>query len=464
MRSRSNEGRLGHRTIIAVATGIVLIGLIILANRVGAEQTKVPERVHALRLQADELAARQQHSAATPLLDELIKLDQAQPFPPLRNLGRDLIAIASSLVPGEQYQRLEYLFKRGIQVLQSSPDARLGDVVVALHNLSVLYNQMGAYAARNQTMSDIVEIAGNLRQPIDADTASVFLELGRLYSNADQYKPVAILYERLHGYMLERYRDDPTSLGAWLTAYADVLVGDHQFDKAVGLYGQALALLDASPATDAASRIRLLFRMGHTALKGGDLSAAEQALNRARRDAQQAGLGDTLEAAAIDHELAVVYLRQKRREKYPDAEALLRHGLDIEARAGHASMVSFAQGLNQLAVTLDLAGKPEEAERAYGEAIRVFEGLPAAASSAFAECLNDFAALLMRQQRPADAAKHLRRALALSESIPGHAPQEIANAVSNLATAHFKAGNLDEASREYWRAITVRQSSSTSSH
>jgi tetratricopeptide (TPR) repeat protein len=453
--------RPGQRTMVVILAGLALACIVPVQGQVAAAPAQVAERVRALKVKVRDLAAAQQYQAAAPLVDELMSLDRAQPFPPARDLARDLITIASTLVPGEDYQRVEYVFRRGIQLLEGSPDTRPGDVFVALNNLSALYYRMGNSAGWDQTISRIVNMAEKLQADVDEDTAMVLLEVARVLSESKQYKPVVMLYGRVHPYLLKRFRDAPAERGAWLTRYADVLAADAQYKEALDLYGQALALRDPSRAPDA-TELSLRARMGSVALHRGDLPAAEQVLDRGRRDAQQAGLGDTETAGTIYHNLAVTYLRQNRSEKYGDAEALLRHCLEIEGRMAHRTSVSFAQTLNQLAVVLGLASKFAEAERSYTDAISVFEVLPEPAPAEFAVCLRDFASVLLQQQRPADAVKHLSRAVTLLDSIGDQDRQQIANAVSELAAAQFKAGNLEQASREYWRAITMRQSSPAS--
>lgn len=275
MRPQSACRRLG--AVLANLVWIVFATPIAFAATAGADPVNVPDRVHALRLQADELAARQEYGAATPLLEELIRLDQARPFAPQRSLGRDLISVASTLLPGEQYASLEYVFKRGIQVLQASPDVRPGDVVVALHNLSALYNRTGDAAARDRIMSAIVNMAEDLQQPVDSDTVEIFLELALLYKNAGQNRPVAILFRRLDGFMLDRYRDDPRMLAEWLATYGHSLLADRQFDAALATFGKALALRESvsgQPSKEVANAISDLagahFKAGALAVASGE--------------------------------------------------------------------------------------------------------------------------------------------------------------------------------------------------
>lgn len=419
-----------------------------------AQQVETAKRVSELKTRVNELAARAQFGEAGPLLGEAVDLARIEPLQPNRALGTDLIAIASALMPTKQYRSLEYLFKRGIAILQASPDARLGDVMVALNNLSALYDAAGASSARDQVMASIVNAAENLQQPIDADTVGVFLELGRLYSNAKQYEPVAILYKRVHEYMLHHYEADPKTLALWTWKYAGILVHDGKSSKATELRAEALALVEHSTPVVAKSRMDLLLQMYTVANSEGDVDAQKEALERARTAAEQGGFEQTAEAAAIYHNLAVLYLGQGGIENYLEAERLLRRSLDIETGMGRTATVGFAQGLNQLAVVLNLAGKAEEAELYYGKAIRAFEGLPSPEPLQFSRCLEDLGIMLIEQGRAAEAAAIFGRAIAQVEQNPDTA---FANLVSAQANAYFKSGEFDEASHAYWRAIQLRQ-------
>lgn len=125
----------------------------------------------------------------------------------------------------------------------------------------------------------------------------------------------------------------------------------------------------------------------------------------------------------MSSELAVVLesraASNEERGTYEVAEALYRRALLIR-EAKPAPDRAFAQLLNNFALLLWKAGKPDEGERHSLRSIEVFEGLYGCDHSVVADCQVDLAAHYESQGRYREAESRLRRAVAIQETrLPG---------------------------------------------
>jgi tetratricopeptide (TPR) repeat protein len=206
-------------------------------------RSQASDRVTTLLRQAKVLASENNFAAAGAMLSELIALDETKTLPNNRGIGRAFVEIATVLSPSRDYDRLEHIFVRGIQILENSTETVLGDIVVGLNNLGVLYDQKGDSRARERVNSSIINFAVDYDGPLDSDSVKVFLSLGDIYARAGHPKAVAILYRQIHRYMQQADFAEDTRYVV-LHRYAHALAGDHQYDKAIEVWAQAFNLKD----------------------------------------------------------------------------------------------------------------------------------------------------------------------------------------------------------------------------
>ena len=119
------------------------------------------------------------------------------------------------------------------------------------------------------------------------------------------------------------------------------------FGETEGAYQLLEMAYESTPPTETEARAGILTRMGHLRLAAGNTDAAEKLLQRALASFPNypAALGN----------LAEVRITQKR---YEEAVALLQQRYQSAPRAGH---------LYDLAEALQLAGREDEAQRAYAD-------------------------------------------------------------------------------------------------
>ena len=200
------------------------------------------KRVITLKQEARTLES-QERTRTEAILKEIISLDDANALPDTRDVGRALVDIASRLVSTRDYDRLERIFSRGIEILQNSTGTTIGDVIVGLNNLSAMYDQQGNSRARDRVNSNILNFLADYTGPLDSDAVEVFLSLGDIYDRAGHPKAVAILYRQIQRYMQQT--DFPAETRILVAhRYANALAGDQQYDEAMEVWVQAFNLKD----------------------------------------------------------------------------------------------------------------------------------------------------------------------------------------------------------------------------
>lgn len=413
------------------------------------------ERLTALRQQAHDLVSENRVAEGSAILQEVTTLEEKEALPNNRDVGRAFVEIASTLMPTGDYVRLEHVFLRGIQILKASNDMKLGDLMVGVNNLGVMYHEKKEYQARDRVNSSVVNLAEVYDGPMDQDSVKIFLSLGESYERADHPKAAAILYGQVHRYFQQQDLP-PDARSIWLERYANALAANSQHEKAVDLYRQALQLEDNQSPPNSHRLLEILALIGVEALRKPDFPAAEQALDRARLIAEESGLSETASAGWVYHNLASLYMRQRRSDKYAVAVKFSGRSLEIVKSVGRGASSEYAIGLNQLAQLTELMGEVDKAEQHFTTAISRFENAIDTRKQDFADCLSDFGFFLLKRDKPAEAVTAFQRALQLHESNSGESPDKHADALSNVATAHFKLGHFEQASQLYWRAISLR--------
>ena len=210
-------------------------------------------------------------------------------------------------------------------------------------------------------------------------------------------------------------RGDATASEAFTDArveLAEILRRDSRLDEAAKLATVAVAALDAQ-ARGTERQVAAVFMLGRVHQARGDLDAAEPLLRRAY-DLQVKLSGENSDATMNARnglaDLLVV------RGQTDEAEALLRRNVDVVRAIYGEPSANLGISWNNLANALsDMPPKYAEAEKAYLEAIRMFE-----------QTLE-----------------------------PGHV--ETANAHSNLGALYVKTGEYAGAAREYGIALAMRE-------
>ena len=163
-----------------------------------------------------------------------------------------------------------------------------------------------------------------------------------------------------------------------------------------------------------------------------DVAASEDHLGLVLRD-----LGEVAEAERLGR-LAVATLEKHRAD--PGGETL------------------YAQGLHNLAAALNQAGKYDEAEALYRQALeikrRLLEGH---ANADLAYTLNSFGTLLWNRGRSGEAEPLLREALAVRRTVYGEVHPEVSTSLNNLASLLVERGDAAQARPLYEEDLALRR-------
>jgi tetratricopeptide (TPR) repeat protein len=427
----------------------------------------VAARVRSLSRELADHVRRGAVAEALQLADVLLGVDDAALAAGDPATVRDLLDAAGMVVEARELASAEQLLVKGINALSSNPRATEVDLLIPLSNLMSVYDQGGDPSRRDQIGAMIGGLAERIDAPLPRNAMLVFLQLGRIYSGAGQMVAALVMYGQVHRYMTGLAESDPETLYGWLLHYGAALRTGGRYDEAVEVCRQALATLDRLPDADRADAIEIHLTIAAAATAKGDRTAAEQALEDAVRTAEAevddtapAGSREQAAAGAAYHNLATLYLEQGYADRYPRAEELVRRSLAIVLRSGRAGSAEHAGELGHLGVIAEKRGDVEAAERAYLEAIEIYERAPDTPPGDFSDFLTDLGLLRLTRGRAADAVPPLRRAAELREATAGESAVRRANALSNLATAHFESGDLAAASRDYARAVDLRLAAS----
>lgn len=417
---------------------------------------QIAQRVQVLKLHATAFVRAQRPTDASTLVAELLALDTQFLTTADPGITRAMLEIAEILLPTGLYELLEQLFLKAIQVLWHHQQATVADWFVPLNNLAAFYEVKGDPRARDQALAHLVTMADQLTAPLDERTANVFIHLSQIYAQAGHLKAAAILYRQLYRHVMTSPDFTADTRVVMAGQYGRMLVAESQYDTALEMYEQSLAVLESQSGFTDGHRLQLLVLTAQAFQHKGDLDRAELLLERARDMAERSAYKDSRIASGVYHNLASLYLQRGKRERYDEAERLLEHARDIVAAADQHNSSEYAGEIGQLAVIVEAKGEFERAEALYREALRMYAAAPDTNLQDFGDFLTDAGLLYLRLRRSAEAVDVFQRARAIRESMSTLPPLTRANTLSNLATAHFECGQYKEAIPLYRQAIDLR--------
>jgi len=236
--------------------------------------------------------------------------------------------------------------------------------------------------------------------------------------------------------------------------------------KSLGLYGQALPLLERSLqrriethgaddllVSDAQTRVGEVLRLQ------AQYAQAEPVLRRAL-ELRRSQLGEENAAVAESmYQLGVVLNGMNR---FPEAEQLFRKALEIR-RTALGRHPDVAETLNALAFNLFDQGDRDAPEPLLRESLEIRQEL-LGEHPATAESLNDLGVYLFERASgsppEADAIASeelLRSALAMKRKLYTDVHPEVALSLNNLASIYRARGDLDEAERSCLEALAIQR-------
>lgn len=418
--------------------------------------------VEQLQQQAAQAAARGDAAEAQRVADTLTSLDDHALAAADPAVTRSLLDAATSLAGTGDLPRAERLLRKGIQALAENARATQADLIVPLNNLMAVYEQAGADAQRNQVAAAIGVVAQRLDGPLPASAAGALIQLGKMYERSGNHVASLAMYRPVHASMMAQQDVTPDVLLGWLLAYAPALIAGGQPQDGLAVGRQALDVAERASEMDPVERLETFAIVAATASQQRDTALAQDALERGASVAEALQAGDrwgppklAAMAGVVYHNLAALYVRARQPERYPRAEAVMRHALALVLEQGLEGSAEHAGALGQLAAIMEARGDLDGADRLYTDSIEIYERAPDTAAAEFSDFATDLGLMRLQRGQSWSAVGPLRRAVELREASGETAPRR-ALAASNLATAYFETGDLTEATREYTRALDLR--------
>jgi tetratricopeptide (TPR) repeat protein len=184
-----------------------------------------------------------------------------------------------------------------------------------------------------------------------------------------------------------------------------------------------------------------------------DYEAAESLLRKALT-IKEAGRGlEHPDLAPTLHNLAYVCRRQAR---YDEADDLYRRAAEILERAHGPMSADLAFALEGHAASNEESGRYDVAEALYRRALLIREGKPAR-DKALATLLNNLALLLWKAGKPEEGERLSLRSIEIFEELLGPGHPLVADCLFDLASHHEAQGQYQEAERCYRRAVAIQE-------
>lgn len=275
--------------------------------------------------------------------------------------------------------------------------------------------------------------------------------IGDAYSALGLYAPAIATLERALKAKEQSAASDSSiaetemALGDAMARHGDPKPSEQHFLRAIALSNRARKPHDPLVARELAGLAAL--RLGQ-----GQLAAAESLYKRAI--ATDGTNPDELLFARHLIGLGVVHWYQKR---YPEAEAELRRGLDIEQRKLGPDHPDVATVMNNLGGILWSEGRVEEALPMYERTLKIYNRTYDPSHPNMSAISNNLGETYWKLGRYKEAEPLFRRALAIKESklAPGH--PSIAVTLNGLAGVLRDEKRFAEAEPLYQRALAIRR-------
>ena len=184
-----------------------------------------------------------------------------------------------------------------------------------------------------------------------------------------------------------------------------------------------------------------------------DLDTAESLAASAAESMRRLHGTWSIEHARCLDTLGTIRMAQGR---YPEAEEVYRHAVEIRERSLPGDDPHVGSGLNNLAEVCRLTGKLDEAGQLYERAIAIQEAALGPDASTVAQAVNNLAILRVNQGRFADAERLFQRALDSRRRTLGPDHPKTASALSNLGGLHDVMEQPERARPLYEQALAIR--------
>ncbi len=244
-----------------------------------------------------------------------------------------------------------------------------------------------------------------------------------------------------------------------LSNLASLYESTNQYDRAEGLYEQALEIEKAAGTNDP-EYAAVLNNLAVLHKSRGRYAKAEPLLKEALGIEKAAGEDDSEYAASLNN-LAMLY---KSMGQYKESQVLLRQALKIDKASLGENDPAYATDLNNLGVVYRLAGKYAKAETVFKQALHIQRSVLGTSHVGYAKSLNNLAQLYDSTGQY-ERSEHLyEQALDIKRRALGETHPDYATGLSNLAMLYESIGRYDKAQPLLERALEIDKAALGDNH
>jgi tetratricopeptide (TPR) repeat protein len=284
----------------------------------------------------------------------------------------------------------------------------------------------------------------------------IALSQGDLFTAEERGQSALALLDRTIHHRSSATRPDSQLHLASLGLVARVRRELTDFTMTSRLYRQALAVLEAAPATVENHRrsVPVLIGLGESLRLLGRFSEAELQLRRAVQLAERIQPTDPTLLAATLNGLGIVF---KDTGRFRDAAAAYDRARQLCEQSMDPDDALIATILHNLAGLAHAEGRPVEGEAHIRRGLQLRCRLEGPGSTGTASDLAVLGALLLAQHRLTEAEPVLRQSQAIWEDRFGRLHYEVAIVEHNLAVLYAERGDHDRAALAYRRARNIKR-------
>lgn len=351
---------------------------------------------------------RGRYEEAEHFYQEALELAKQIPGQEHPVFAETLFRIGELLYIKGNYTQAEQLYQQALKFREQSLGPNHPDVALNLHNLALLYAELGRKPAEREALYlRALEIWEQTLGPRHPDVAEGLNNLASLYRRQGRFDEAEALLHRALSIRKEAFGPENPDTVLSMEALAEVYLAQGKDDQAEPLLRDGLAMCERVLGKEHPYVARFLSNLRQLALHKHNYHEAEQYIQQTIAiDAQALGLDHPY---MIEHhtDLADIYALEQR---YPEAEQLYQRTLQDAEKTFGPSHPTIAKILTHLADVYFSIGKYLEAEALYQRAIAMQEEMRGPDHLDVAELLEKLARLYRDTQRDTQAAIYERRA------------------------------------------------------
>lgn len=405
------------------------------------------------------------------LLGNFGELVKAEDWPAAEREGQRLLAVAERVLADrplklagypdvmaelyslqEKHDWAEPLWKMALE-LRVNNGEEPAEIAETRRSLGDCLYYEGKYREAIDAYWGVLQYHKKASGPTDLETAQSWRDIAWCYSDLKDYARAREFFANALSIRQQQLGDDNLTARS-IGELADVTYYQRDYEKALELYEQAIAMRERLGDAQTESLARNWLDKGHCLNELGRLSEADKAYTKAlelRREAfpsDDLHVGEWMRALASNHQ---------EMGRYAEADELFKQALALEERAFGPFDHRVSRGLDGLAGIRFAQGRYAEAEPLYARSLKITERQDPLDELAVAAVCNNLANVYMAIDRYGDAEPLFRRALAIRERLLSPDDPTIADVLSNQGILLRYQSRGDEALPLFERALAIRE-------